>query len=211
MKIRAKISIISLLSICITILGTTAINSASLKQRNLVDLISLSEIILVGNIASVSDGLDNNVPYTEITVNVREAIRGDLEGTYTFRQFGLLKPRAMDNGRINAMVTPEGWPTYAEGEEVILFLYKPASVTGLRTTVGLFQGKFSIIEGKIHNRIDNRGLFTGLKVQKGLLTQAEAKLLQSNSTIDAETFISFVRKAVQLRWVEERRMQHEEK
>ena len=210
MKKRAKISVISLLSICITVLGTTVINSASMKQRNLVDLISLSEIILVGDVVSVTDGLENNVPYTEITVNIKEALRGGLKGTYTFRQFGLLQPRLMDDGRTNLLVTPDGWPTYAVGEEVILFLYKPAAVTGLRTTVGLFQGKFAIVDGKIHNRIDNRGLFSGMKVQKGLLNQAEEKLLLTeHGAIDAETFISVVRKAVKQRWVEERRMHHE--
>jgi hypothetical protein len=182
-----------------------------MKQRNLVDLVSLAEVILVGNVVSVTDGLENNVPYTEITVNVKEAIRGNVEGSYTFRQFGLLHPRVMDDRRTNVMVTPDGWPVYAEGEEVVLFLYKAASITGLRTTVGLFQGKFTVAEGKIYNRIDNRGLFTDVQIDKGLLTPAEEKLLLTqHGAMDADTFISVVRKAVQQRWVEERRMRHEE-
>lgn len=211
MKKRVKVSLISMLTICLTILGTTAINSASMKQRNLVDLISLSEMIVVGDVISVTDGIENNIPYTEITVAIKETIRGDISGTYSFRQFGLIQPRVMDDGRTNLMVSPDGWPTYQDGQEVVLFLYKSARITGFRTTVGLFQGKFDIVDGQIHNRINNNGLFANMAFDKGLLNRAEEKiLLTEQGAIDAELFISVVRKAVQQRWVEERSMRHDD-
>ena len=65
-KKRVKVSLISMLTICLTILGTTAINSASMKQRNLVDLISLSEMIVVGDVISVTDGIENNLSLIHI-------------------------------------------------------------------------------------------------------------------------------------------------
>jgi hypothetical protein len=213
--------------------GITTLYSSSVLKQNMVDLISLSEMIIVGKIVSVTDGFDaNNVPYTEVSIEVKEAIKGNVGKTYTFRQFGLLKPRDMGNGYINLNVTPDGWPTYQENKEVLLFLYKAAALTGLRTTVGLFQGKFNIENGQISNTINNMGLFEKVSVktrevseaelssltrqeQEQLLKELEAeklvvnKLLNAKGPVDAEIFISFVRKAVNENWIGERRMRHE--
>ena len=131
----------------IFILTAVSITTAttSTRQLNLVDLVGQSQLILHGTVKSVTDGIDSRgIPYTEVTIRVAEALRGDIKGEYTFRQFGLLKPRAMGNGTVNLMVTPAGWATYTKGEETILFLYKRAAWTGLQTTVGLGQGKFKV-------------------------------------------------------------------
>jgi hypothetical protein len=107
------------------------------KEATIVDLLK-SELILRGRIAKVTDGVDNRgIPYTEVTLQVAEAIKGQAKGSYTFRQFGLLKPRSMGDGHVNLMVTPAASATYAQGEETILFLNKPAAWTGLQTTTGL--------------------------------------------------------------------------
>lgn len=83
-------------------------------ESTIVDLVGKSELILRGTIASVTDGIDaNGLPYTQVTVHVADAIRGNVGSEYTFRQFGLLKPRSMGNGLVNLMVTPTGWTTYA--------------------------------------------------------------------------------------------------
>src|SRR5215213_5640662 len=92
------------------------------RRQTLVNLIEDAEIIVHGDVVAVSDGIENKIPYTEVRVKVRETLRGTTGEVYTFRQFGLLKPRSVGNGLVNYMVTPAGWAAYRPNEEVILFL-----------------------------------------------------------------------------------------
>src|SRR5215510_8422345 len=117
--------------------NTTEIQETTSGAPNIVDLVGDSEYIMRGLIKEVTDGFENGVPYTQVTVQVNEALRGQVGEEYTFRQFGLNKPRKLENGKVYLGVTPEGWAKYNAGEEVVLFLYQQASMTGLRTTVGL--------------------------------------------------------------------------
>ena len=86
---------------------------------------------------------ENGIPDTEVTLFGRSSAKGAIaeESEYTFRQFGLAKPRTMENGHVMLAGAPEGFPRWSEGESVVAFLYKPASATGLQTTAGLAQGK----------------------------------------------------------------------
>ena len=185
--------------------------AASVLKRNLVDLIDLSDRIIVGKVLSVNDGFDiNNVPYTEVTLLVEENIRGGNPGnTYTFRQFGLMAPREID-GKTYLSVSPDGWPKFAADERVVVFLYQPASITGLQTTVGLFQGKFSIAGGQVRNVNDNLGLFENIQFEPGLLNEAEQKCSASTQgAVPENVFVPMVRRAVDDQWVEEGRMSNE--
>ena len=184
-------------------LAGAPVHGASVLPRTVVDLIGLSEFILSGTVVEVHDGLDQQLPYTEITLEVDEALKGSVSRIYTFRQFGLLEPRAMADGRTNLMVAPDGWPRFTVGEHVVVFLYKAALHTGLRTTVGLMQGKFTVRDGQIANAVANRGLFANVRVEKSLLSSAESKLLQAKrGPLAADAFLSFVRRAVRNGWVE---------
>jgi len=187
------------------VIGAVSVDAATVKRQNIGDLISLGEYILVGSVERVTDGFDaNGVPYTEVTVRVEDSAKGTTGGSYTFRQFGLTKPRDMGNGITNLNVTPDGWPTYAQGEEVVLFLYKAAAWTGLRTTVGLFQGKFTVRDGMVTNIIDNEGLFDGMRMDKSQLTEKElAMVSQHHGRVDLATFRSFIHKAVDQKWFPE--------
>ncbi len=197
---RFKVPTIGVLATLFLLLGVLPAQGQMLAQ-NLGDLIEHSKYILVATVTSVTDGIDDGVPYTEVTLEVSEALHGNANRQHTFRQFGLIKPREMSNGYVNANVTPDGWARYAEGEEVMLFLYKEASLTGLSTTVGLFQGKFTIVDGQIANAINNQGLFRNISVPTSQLTEEEGKfLLKTKGSLPASTFIAFVRKAVEGRW-----------
>ena len=184
--------------------------ATSMTHQTIVDLIGLSERILVGRVAQVSDGFDDaGVPYTEITLDVSETVKGTPGPTYTFRQFGLTTPRSLGNGRRYLGVSPDGWPRFAEGETVVLFLYKPAARTGLRTTVGLLQGKFAERDGRVVNGIENDGLWKGVRVTESLLTPAEAKMVKkARGPVATDTFLAFVRKAVKGRWIEKKELDH---
>jgi len=196
----------------IFILAAVSITTAttSTRQLNLVDLVGQSQLILHGTVKSVTDGIDSRgIPYTEVTIRVAEALRGDIKGEYTFRQFGLLKPRAMGNGTVNLMVTPAGWATYTKGEETILFLYKRAAWTGLQTTVGLGQGKFKVQMAGAMNQMSNAGLFQNVAIDLSLLGSREQRaLLTQKGAVNVNAFVSLVRQAVQGKWIEAGRMRH---
>jgi hypothetical protein len=181
-----------------------------MRHQTIVDLIGLSEQILVGRVSRVTDGFDDaGVPYTEVTLNVSETVKGTAGTTYTFRQFGLTAPRSLGNGRRYLGVSPDGWPRFAEGETVLLFLYKPGARTGLRTTVGLLQGKFLERDGRMVNGIENDGLFRDVRVKDSLLSPAEAKMLtRDGKPVPADALLSFVRKAVKGRWIETKELDH---
>jgi hypothetical protein len=191
--------------------GFTQAQAASVIQSNLADLIEQSDRILVGTVADVTDGFtDANVPYTEVTINVTESVRGDNGRTYTFRQFGLKEPREID-GRTYLVTTPNGWPTWSERETVMLFLNPPARYTGLQTTVGLDQGKLRLQDGRLSNAARNQGLFRDVRVSASGLSEAQREMLSSNGgAVDFSPFISLVRRAVDENWIENGVMRHEQ-
>jgi hypothetical protein len=202
---------IGLVGLCLLLASAGALATTQPRETNIVELVGKSELILRGTIKSVSDGIDaQGLPYTEVTVHVAEAIRGEVGSEYTFRQFGLLKPRSMGNGMVNLMVTPAGWTTYAQGEEAILFLNRHAKYTGLQTTVGLGRGKFKISAIGAINDANNAGLFRHVVVEPNLLAGADQQMMSSGEgMVDTHTFIALVRKAVQGRWVEQGSMRNE--
>jgi hypothetical protein len=190
--------------------GFTHAQAATVIQSNLADLIEQSERILVGTVANVTDGFTaDRVPYTEVTVNVTESMRGDNVRTYTFRQFGLKEPREID-GRTYLVTTPDGWPTWSEQETVMLFLNPPARFTGLQTTVGLELGKLRLQDGRLANAAHNRGLFRDLRITAGGLSEAQREMLASDDghAVDLNPFISLVRRAVDENWIEHGVMRH---
>jgi hypothetical protein len=195
--------------------------AAKLVNRNLTQLIADSETIIAGTVTAVTDGInENGVPYTEVTIAVASAAKGAVKGAvkgatkrgaagdaseapvYTFRQFGLLKPRVMDNGRTFLGVTPEGFARWHEGETVIAFLHKPASMTGLQTTAGLAHGKLVLRNGLYANEFNNRGLFDGVEINRGLTTPAQQNMLLNPGPADAGALMELIERAVADNWIE---------
>lgn len=191
---------------------TEPVSNENAGPANIVDLIADSESIFRGAVKEVTDGFENGVPYTQVTLRVNEALRGQVGEEYTFRQFGLLKPRQMENGKTYLGVTPDGWSKYKEGEDVVLFLYKQASITGLRTTVGLGQGKVVFRNGNAESQLGNEGLFENVDVDARLLNDKDKRLLATKKgAVNADGFMSFVRRAVKNKWVEGGKLRHVKK
>jgi hypothetical protein len=104
-------------------------------------------------------------------------------------------------------VTPSGWATYAASEDVILFLHPAASLTGLRTTAGLSQGKFAVTAGGAMSQSENLGLFDRVSVDQTLLNDNDKRLLATKKgRVNADSLTSFVRRAVNDRWIERGKM-----
>jgi hypothetical protein len=202
---------IGLVGVCLLLASTLAMASVQQRESNLVELVGKSELILRGTVKSVTDGIDaQGFPYTQVTLHVAEALRGEVGTEYTFRQFGLLKPRSMGNGMVNLMVTPAGWSTYSAGEETILFLNRHAKYTGLQTTVGLGRGKFHVSTAGASNDANNSGLFEHMTVEPHLLAGTDVRVMNTKKgAVDSKAFVSLVRKAVKGRWVEDGSMRNE--
>jgi hypothetical protein len=199
------------LSLAVAVLGTAlallpavAEQAAEIKQQNLAQLITDAQMIVAGKVVRVVDGVSpKSLPYTEITLAVQYSIRGSLRGgaRYKFRQFGLVAPRKLPDGRMLLAVSPAGFPRWQEGEHVIAFLQRPAGKTGLQTTCGLAQGKFNVLDGKVFNEFDNRGLFSGVRISDSLLGRDERAMLASKGPVDTATFVGLVGRAVREDWI----------
>ncbi|AOS96086.1 hypothetical protein AUP74_00616 [Microbulbifer aggregans] len=186
----------------ITMMSMNVAYANKSEKHNLLELMKHSESILVGTVKDKEDGFQNGLPFTEITIKVGQNIKGDKGEEYSFRQFGLIKPKPTGDGRINMMVTPAGWPTYSVGENVLLFLHAPASKTGFQTTAGLTQGKFLIRANNISNGLNNDELFAGIKFNRSLKKNHQDLVNQPGGAYAAQDFLSLVRTAVEEKWIE---------
>jgi hypothetical protein len=196
------------LAVLFAAVGGARAMSLSVDSANIVELLQQSNDIVAGRVDSVSDGIDDHgIPYTEVTLNVSETIRGSVSGVYKFRQFGLLNPRLTADGKRKMMPAPTGFPKYAPGEDLVLFLRPPAAWTGFRMPAGVTQGKFTIAAGRAENGMGNAGLFQNVELDQALLTDRDKRLLTTASgPVNPDAFLSFVRRAVQDRWIESGRM-----
>ncbi|HKW13072.1 MAG TPA: hypothetical protein VJS69_01160 [Candidatus Krumholzibacteria bacterium] len=175
-------------------------DATSVKKMTVANLIKYGDKIIAGRVTAISDGFDSkNIPYTDITVAVSESLKGNVNGNYTFRQFGLVQPRQI-NGRTYLGVSPDGFPRFKKNEDVVLFLFKKTSL-GFQSSAGLMQGKFTVTGRTLTNDVNNFGLFKDITVNQSQLTPDEKKMLTVESgPLDNELFKGFVRKAVQQNW-----------
>ncbi len=177
-------------------------------ESNIVELLAQSNDIVVGKVEAVTDGIDERgIPYTEVTLEISETIRGNRSGVYKFRQFGLLAPRLTPDGKRKMMPSPTGFPKYASGEDVALFLRPSAAWTGFRMPAGVTAGKFTFAAGRAENGMGNVGLFRNVQVDRGVVTERDKRLLTTASgPLNPDAFLSFVRRAVNERWTETERI-----
>ncbi|WP_100643677.1 hypothetical protein [Alteromonas facilis] len=180
------------------VLAPAAIAQKHIKQ-NLSQMVATSASIVSGKVTSVTDGFDDrNRPYTEITIHVGQDAKGkhSAGSEFTFRQFGLLKPRSMGNGKVYLGVSPEGFANWVEGEQVIAFM-NPDFGGGLRSTVGLEQGKFSVSNDQVMNEVGNLGLFDGMDTST--LSDEERNVMTTPGPVDLGTFMGLVGKLAEVK------------
>jgi hypothetical protein len=191
------------LAIALATLVAGRAHALSLKESNIVDLLKEADDIVVGKVTSVTDGIDEKgVPYTEVTLDIEQSIRGHLSGTYTFRQFGLLKPRLTPDGKRKMMPAPEGFPRYTAGQTHLLFFHPVAAWTGLRTTARLGYGRFTMGPGRLDNDMGNVGLFHHVKLDKKIETAADRRLMAGEGAVNPDAFLAFIKRAVHEHWIE---------
>lgn len=121
----------------------------SVVPINAAQMAEKADIVLSGKCISSKAEVKNDINVTTSTFEVLEVVKGKVAGpTFTFSQFVF-----------------RGAPSYEPGKEYLLFL-TPESRLGLRSPVGLGQGKFMVLKGMALNERGNRGLFTNLPATK---------------------------------------------
>lgn len=183
----------------------TPLHASQLVAQNLKQMIQEADVIVTGEVSKVTDGVENGLPFTEVTMKVNSSIKRELatNSNYSFRQYGLLKPRKLQDGRYLLAAKIEGMATWTVGEKVTTFMNKPASRTHMTTPVGMAQGKFTYSGAQVANSFDNRGLFKGMSVDPGVLNAKEAAMLaKAAGSVEGEVLMNFVKRAVNEKWVE---------
>jgi hypothetical protein len=197
----------ALLTAAFFVAGTLAFpaQASQLVPQNLKQMIQASDVIVTGEVSRITDGVENGIPFTEVTMKVNASLKRDLavDSNYKFRQYGLQKTRKMKDGRYLLASRIEGMSTWTVGEKVTTFMNKPASRTGLSTPVGMAQGKFTYSGSQAANSFDNRGLFKGMSVDPGVLSAREAAMLARNAgSVEGDVFTNLVKRAVKEKWIE---------
>ena len=77
-----------LVSIALMALSMNVAYAKNVKKQNLVELMTHTDSILIGTVSKKTDGFFQGLPYTEITLDVGQSLKGNHGSSYTFRQFG---------------------------------------------------------------------------------------------------------------------------
>jgi len=188
----------------LAITAMTPVHASQLVPQNLKQMISEADVIVTGEVSKITDGVENGLPFTEVTMKVNSSLKRDLalNSNYSFRQYGLLKPRKMQDGRYLLATKIEGMATWTVGEKVTTFMNKPASRTRMTTPVGLAQGKFTYSGAQAANSFDNRGLFKGMSVDPGVLNARESAMLAKPAgAVEGDVLMNLVKRAVKEEWI----------
>jgi hypothetical protein len=178
-------------------------------QLNLEQLTSLSERVFVGKCLSVKDLQDEGGRFVqELTFDVKETLKGPASEQVTFRQMVSSSLLSSQNSQPGAM-TVQGLfrelPTYAVGEEAVIFL-SAESRLGLTAPVGLLQGKFKVEsnadEKVVVNGSGNRDLFMNADKSPKfktihLSTKQQTLLKDKSGPVPYSDFISLVKSLAQ--------------
>ena len=211
MQLRSRLRIAAVLGFAVMLHASLA-QATTVRPASIVDLIDQAEAIIVAEVVSIEDGFDSrNMPYSDITLDVTEDILGGRTGRQIVRQFGLQAPKQMPDGTTALSVTPPGFPNYRTDEKVVLFLYQASPMNGMQTTVGLTQGKFTVdAQGMVLNELGNSNLFRHVGALTDRMPEADQKVIANQGgKLNQDAFLSFVRNAVEQRWVEEGVLYHE--
>ena len=141
----------------VTVLSVTMAGATQIRPLNIEEMTERATTIFAGRCLNVRVETDRKFgrDVTVATFRVERSIKGTSGSTITVRM-----PWASE------AAVPAGVPSFARGDEVVLFLYGESAI-GMRAPVGLGQGRFRILTDKQGRRIaindvGNRNLMHGV-------------------------------------------------
>jgi len=123
--------------------------SALMVRKSIEELTSEADSILIGKVKKIESqwNEEKTLIYTYVTISVKQHTK-TLSGVGEVQEI-IVKVRGGEVGGIGLKVSDT--PQFREGEEVFLFLRMEK--LPLFSVAGLFQGKYTIEEGRVKNRI----------------------------------------------------------
>lgn len=188
------------LSIGLLILTATLFSWADrITPLSLTEIATSAATVFEGECTEVRSGLDaeSGMIATWYTFKVTEGIKGDLDETFTFKQYG-----GSDGER--TVVSPSA--QYEKSQKVILFLYGTSKI-GFSSAVGLTQGKFNIEEdSKTKQRTVSNGMPAAVLFKNAATLPAsydsQGRLLQGTKRLqgkhlDRDDFVATVKELIE--------------
>jgi hypothetical protein len=143
----------------------------------------------VGNRTELDHARNTVVTYT--TFEVRDVVKGNVGAVHEIKQIGGVLPSEGLDQRVR------GVPTFAEGEEYVVFLAGVSS-HGFSSPLGLAQGRFAVREEGASKRVGNGRDFRDIaaRMSEHLPARARARVAESPAPVldmDLEDFKQAVR------------------
>lgn len=173
---RPSLCIFTMLFFSGAILTGPPARATQVLPVNIADLAGRADTALVGKCIGAQAYLKNlpdgkgRMLVTTYTFSVSERIKGEIPdmSAFGFTQLGA----SPDEARRLGAATVIGMPIYNVGGEYAVFLTKESGL-GLRSTVGMGQGKFQVITSKdgakqVVNESGNKNLFVNLPSTKAM-------------------------------------------
>ena len=148
--------------------GATAALATMTIRLDLPQIVAAADRAFVGRVVSVHVDRDQSgLPSTWVTFAVDQVIKGTVGSGLTMKQFGAATP--LSDG---SMLHLPGLPTYAAGDEMVIFL-SGESAAGFCSPIGLAQGKFPIVRRAGHAMVaatvENLGVLQSMRRLQGPL------------------------------------------
>ena len=130
--------------ICIIFVIATAAHATTVERLGLEDLVKKARTIVVGKVTGSRTywSANGKLILTDYTINVDESLKGQASRSMAVTTIG---------GKVGDIeLHVSGMPKFQQGENAVVFVEQSGA---FQTVVGLGQGKFSVTNGEVSNRI----------------------------------------------------------
>ena len=134
----------ALLALCQMLLVATWSYATTVQRLGLEDLVKKSHRIVVGQVTGSRTywSTDKKFILTDYTIAVSESLKGGAPGSIAVTTIG---------GKIGDLeLYVSGMPAFQKGENAVIFVEQSGAY---ETVVGLQQGKFTVANGEVANRV----------------------------------------------------------
>jgi len=131
----------------VSVLMAIKVEAASIVSFSVAQMSRGAEKIFVGTCTATEESMNEyGLSVLTVTFTVREALKGSVGQTVTFRQLNPVQPPPVRPGvgGLRQDIQTLGLPSYTHGEEALLFLAKEGK-TGLTSPLGFTQGKMPVL------------------------------------------------------------------
>jgi hypothetical protein len=134
------------LTLFLVAFAATSSFATTVERLGLEDLVKKARTIVVGSVTGSRTywSADRKFILTDYTINVDESLKGNVPRTVVVTAVG---------GKVGDIeLYVSGMPSFEKGENAVVFIEQSGAY---QVVVGLGQGKFTITNGEVANRVDD--------------------------------------------------------